>query len=1013
MGKIFDFLIKKRYWILAFFLILAIGNIFLMRYININYDISSYLAKGSNTRVSIEIMDSEFESNGSFQIMVEGVDKNHANQIKEEIASTDGVKIVIFNSDDESSYKDGNALYNVFLKNSNFDTTTRDTVNTIKEKLKDEKIYLTGGAIESLYLGDAVNDDMVMILLMALIVVFIILIINSVSWIEPVIFMIVIGVAILINMGSNALLPSISFVTGSICAVMQLALAMDYSIMLLHRYIAEKENNHDISNYDAVKNAIKKSLMPILSSGLTTVAGLISLVFMNFKIGIDIGIVLSKGIIISLIVVIIFMPGLLFAFSNLINKTRHRNLHQLIRERFPKMEGKISHYQYKSRYVVFGILASLIVVGFIFYLKTNYIYTLEASNEENSTINVDKRAIENVFGIQNNVVVLLPKGEENKEQEVNDYLLNYDYNGSNPFSSVSSIITTGLNDSYTKEELASRFNLPESIIEAVYKQIDETKTQFKLQEVISYLKDTSFISDYTSNMQDELDNLYDISLLLNEQVNSDDLSKIMTDYTGIEFSKENASALIKKIGSDLTFKEFLLKINNDKFFDNLYNDYASYVDISDKLEKSITKEELLEIFTLEEDVVNNLYGTKEVKPLKESINEIDQNKIKDSEKSKYDLYKHILETKDITYTKDEVYVMEVYCYNIIPKVAYAVPFLLNNKLSNYDIQKFLVTLLSSKISDATEKLNEAATLLDLVDAELTANEISEYMNIPLAFISPIYEALNKDKITGLELLSYVKDNNYIIKAGDSFKEKIEEASFEVDYALSSFESDNYSRIILNLKYSKSARDSIVITKNLQNELHIYYDEYYIASECGAFADFEDTFASDSIKISVASLCFILLIIAFSFKSIAVPIILTLTIQGAIWFTMAISVWTNWDVYFICYLMIVCIQMGTTIDYGILYTSKYLEERKHSDIESSIASAYRGSITTILTSGTIIVVASFIVGVISKVSIISSIGFLLSVGTIVSLTFILFALPQVLVVSEKFIMLTTIGYKNIK
>ena len=215
MGKIFDFLIKKRYWILAFFLILAIGNIFLMQYININYDISSYLAKGSNTRVSIEIMDSEFESNGSFQIMVEGVDKNHANQIKEEIASTDGVKIVIFNSDDESSYKDGNALYNVFLKNSNFDTTTRDTVNTIKEKLKDEKIYLTGGAIESLYLGDAVNDDMVMILLMALVVVFIILIINSVSWIEPVIFMIVIGVAILINMGSNALLPSISFVTGS------------------------------------------------------------------------------------------------------------------------------------------------------------------------------------------------------------------------------------------------------------------------------------------------------------------------------------------------------------------------------------------------------------------------------------------------------------------------------------------------------------------------------------------------------------------------------------------------------------------------------------------------------------------------------------------------------------------------------------------------------------------------------------------------------------------------------
>ena len=135
----------------------------------------------------------------------------------------------------------------------------------------------------------------------------------------------------------------------------------------------------------------------------------------------------------------------------------------------------------------------------------------------------------------------------------------------------------------------------------------------------------------------------------------------------------------------------------------------------------------------------------------------------------------------------------------------------------------------------------------------------------------------------------------------------------------------------------------------------------------------------------------------------------MTIQGAIWLTMAISVWAKSDVYFICYLMIVCIQMGTTIDYGILYTSKYLEERKTKDKEISLTNAFHGSITTILTSGSIIVVASFLVGIISKVSIISSIGFLLSMGTLVSLSFIIFALPQVLVVSEKFIEVTTHNY----
>ena len=352
-------------------------------------------------------------------------------------------------------------------------------------------------------------------------------------------------------------------------------------------------------------------------------------------------------------------------------------------------------------------------------------------------------------------------------------------------------------------------------------------------------------------------------------------------------------------------------------------------------------------------------------------------------------------------------------YNILPKIAYLTTFLLNNKVSNYNIQKSLVTLLGSKIEDTGAKLEETKELVLLVDKNLEANEVSNTLNIPSSFISPIYEKLEKEKMTGLELLEYVVNNDYIKKAADELKTKVDEASKTIEYAYKTFESDNYSRIIVNVNCHRSSKDAIEITRNLQTDLHSYYDTYYVASECGAFADFEDTFQGDSIKISVASLCFILIIIAFSFRSIGVPIILTFLIQGAIWFTMAISVWTKWDVYFICYLMIVCIQMGTTIDYGILYTSKYLEERKTHDVEESISKAFTGSITTILTSGTIIVVASFIVGVISKVSIISSIGFLLSVGTMVSLVFILFALPQVLVVGEKFIKATTIGYKNKK
>ena len=1004
MKKLFDFLVERRYWVLSFFIILAIGNIFLLQYVKINYDISSYLAEKSNTRISLEIMNSEFESSGSLQIMVEDVNVDRALEIKELIETTEGVKIVLFDETSDASYHDGYARYNIFLKQSDFDKATRVTVNELKEKLKDEKIYLTGGAVESLYLGDAVNEDMYMILLTALIVVFIILVINSVSWIEPVVFMIVIGVAIIINLGSNALLPNISFVTGSICAVMQLALAMDYSIMLLHRYISEREENPSLDNKEVVKIALKKSIMPILSSGLTTIAGLLALVFMTFKIGFDIGIVLSKGIVISLIVVIFFMPGLLLVFSNLINKTRHRNLYQIIREKFPNMPKRRAHYQYKSRFIAFGVLVVLIVVGFLFYLKTDYIYTLEASNDQNAIISKDKKKIEEVFGTLNNVVILLPKNTEDKEKEVCEYLENYNYQGKNPFSSIQGSYASGLKQKYTAEELSLSYNLPLSIVEEIYDGIGSKDGKYNLYEVIDYATKTSFITNYINNTQNEMNMLSDISLILDEDIDAVTLSRVLSNYSGIDFSVENANALILKVGNDLSFKEFIIKINEEEFLNELYSGFVDYVKACDDLNTVISKNDFLLVFNYPD--IFEIFEDSESVLFSNAIMKMDRTKLNDEEKEVYDYYLMVLETKDEMHTIEEIKVMEDFSYNILPSVIYLPSFLFKDQVSNQDIQRSVVELLKNRIEDLSTKLSSSIGLLDLVNQEMSDEEVSTIFNLPVELISPIYVSLGKDKITGSELLQFIKDNNYIKEVGETFIVKFNEASRTVNYAHSMFESENYSRIILNLTYKRSSDEAIQIARNLQTELRGYYSEYYIAAECGAFADFEDSFASDSIKISIASLCFILIIIAISFRSFAVPIILTLIIQGAIWVTMAISVWAHSEVYFICYLMIVCIQMGTTIDYGILYTSKYLEERRNNDPETSITNASGKSITTILTSGAIIVVASFLVGMISKVSIISSIGYLLSIGTMVSLAFILFALPQVLVVCEGFIEITT-------
>ena len=147
---------------------------------------------------------------------------------------------------------------------------------------------------------------------------------------------------------------------------------------------------------------------------------------------------------------------------------------------------------------------------------------------------------------------------------------------------------------------------------------------------------------------------------------------------------------------------------------------------------------------------------------------------------------------------------------------------------------------------------------------------------------------------------------------------------------------------------------------------------------------------------------IFIILLVSFKSLVVPIILTLIIEGAIWFTMAINYFSGTKVYFICYLLVVCIQMGSTIDYGIIFTNNYVNARKDNTKLESLKIAFNKSISTILTSGTILVLAAYLVGVFSEVSIISEIGYLLSKGSLISIIFILLCLPQALVLCDKFI-----------
>lgn len=155
----------------------------------------------------------------------------------------------------------------------------------------------------------------------------------------------------------------------------------------------------------------------------------------------------------------------------------------------------------------------------------------------------------------------------------------------------------------------------------------------------------------------------------------------------------------------------------------------------------------------------------------------------------------------------------------------------------------------------------------------------------------------------------------------------------------------------------------------------------------------------------------LLIIAITFKSVFMPVLLTLLIQGAIWVTMGISTMTGNEIFFICYMVVMCVQMGATIDYGILLTNNYINNRKQQDMKTAMSQAMSSSISTILTSGSILVLATLIIGLVSKVSIVADLGLLLSsCGCLISILMILGVLPQCLMICDRVIKKTSIKTK---
>lgn len=423
MRKFYSIVVRKRKTVICFFLILSIISFFMKNMVSVDYDINDYLPDDSPSTVAINVLEQEFEGGiPNARVMVSNVTIPQVLDYKEKLEAIDGVSAVTWLDDSvdittpfdnldekvvETYYKDNTALFTVTIE----EDKRIEAVAEIKDLVGGDNA-IAGSAVATADATTNTVSEIQTITAIAVLFVLLVLLVTTNYWLEPLVILIGLGVAIIINDGTNLMFGEISFVTNAAGSVLQLAVSLDYSVFLIHRFEECRLENSDPQS--AMIDALCKSTSSILSSGLTTVIGFLALVLMRFKIGPDLGLALAKGVAISLIVVFVFMPAFILSVYKLLDKSKHKQLLPSFR-RFGEFVRKIS-------IPMVCIFLLIFIPSYLASNANNYYFGSSHIFGEGTRLGDDTAAIESVFGKSDTYVLMVPAGDTATEKELSNEL---------------------------------------------------------------------------------------------------------------------------------------------------------------------------------------------------------------------------------------------------------------------------------------------------------------------------------------------------------------------------------------------------------------------------------------------------------------------------------------------------------------------------------------------------------------------------------------------------------------
>lgn len=540
MEKLATFIVDKRNLFFLLYIFAIVFCFFSTNWVKVENDITTYLPEDTETRQGLTLMNDEFITYGTARVMVSNITYATGETLQDELEDISGVSGVEYDQT-EDHYKNSSALFTVTFDGTSTDQVSIDAMHEIENLLAPYDTYIDTEVGEDS--AADLKSEMQVIIVIAAIIIVVVLTLTSRSYAEVPVLIATFGVAAILNMGTNFLCGTISFISNSVTVVLQLALAIDYAIILCHRFSDEHETQ---PAREACITALSKAIPEISSSSLTTISGLAALAFMHFQIGLDLATVLIKAIMLSLLSVFTLMPGLLMLFSNLIDKTKHRKL-------LPPITA-IGKFDVMTRFIVPPLFAVVLVITCIFANKCPYCYSYtDLTTAKQSESQIAYQKIKGTFGTNNMVAVILPSGDYKSEGALLRSLEAYpEVKSAMGLANIEAmdgyVLTSALNPREFSELAGIEYELSNLLYSAYAVNDDQygqiinglDNYQVPLFDMFLFLKDQMEKGNITleGEIQDTLDDLFDQLEKAKLQLKTDEHSRMVVYLNLPEESQE-------------------------------------------------------------------------------------------------------------------------------------------------------------------------------------------------------------------------------------------------------------------------------------------------------------------------------------------------------------------------------------------------------------------------------------------------------------------------------------------